>query len=482
MKRLSLFLLACATGAFSFAQCSFNEGNYPPPYNQTGSYSPGYLLGTKQTVVTGGTLTGLAFKGMGTNSGIMMALYTNVNNAPGTLIAWGQSTVGTGNITITVTSTSVGPGDYWLMACYQNSANHVEKTTSSSKTVHYISHNYGNTPPSTFGAGTTYNGQDFNYWMVFSGQVNITASQTNISCNGGANGMASVTASSGTIPYTYSWSSGGATTSSISSLSGGTYTCTVTDSKGCTKTQTVNVSEPAPISTAASVDANVSCFGGTNGSASVSANGGTGSYTYSWAPGGGSTALLTTLSAGTYTCTVTDANGCTKMQTVSITEPSQVLAMDTAATICTGNSITINSSATGGTGSYTYSWNPGGATTSSITVNPTATTIYTLTVTDANGCSYQAQDSVGVDPCAGIIDRSNSSGISVHPNPTASGHFVVEISGEGNMQIMNTLGEVILTAPINNRKEADISHFAKGVYFIRIVSGDRPSTIELIYH
>ena len=66
---------------------------------------------------------------------------------------------------------------------------------------------------------------------------------------------------------------------------------------------------------------NVSCFGGSNGSASVVASGGTGAYTYAWVPSGGALATRSGLAAGTYVCTITDANSCTKTQSVIITQP-----------------------------------------------------------------------------------------------------------------------------------------------------------------
>ncbi|WP_424108311.1 SprB repeat-containing protein, partial [Pseudomonas viridiflava] len=76
----------------------------------------------------------------------------------------------------------------------------------------------------------------------------------------------------------------------------------------------------------ASGQTNVACFGGTNGSATVSATGGTGPYTYSWSPSGGTAATATGLAAGTYTVTVTDANGCTATRAFTITAPPAIVA------------------------------------------------------------------------------------------------------------------------------------------------------------
>src|SRR4029079_16638813 len=90
---------------------------------------------------------------------------------------------------------------------------------------------------------------------------------SNVTCNGGSDGSASVSASGGTAPY-----SGEGT---FNGLAAGTYTYTVTDAHGCTATCTATITEPAALIATCSVVSNVNCNGGSNGSASVSASGGT---------------------------------------------------------------------------------------------------------------------------------------------------------------------------------------------------------------
>lgn len=148
------------------------------------------------------------------------------------------------------------------------------------------------------------------------GSLNVQlAGKTNVSCNGGTNGSATVTVSNGTAPYSYAWSNG-ATTASISNLSAGNYTVTATDSNGNTGTLIVNISQPAPI------NANVTGVDETsapanNGSATAAPTGGTPPYTYLWSTGA-TTATINNLNSGTYTVTVTDANNCTKTGSVVI--------------------------------------------------------------------------------------------------------------------------------------------------------------------
>ena len=212
-------------------------------------------------------------------------------------------------------------------------------------------------------------------------------SQTNVSCNGGSNGSASVVPSGGTPGYTYSWAPSGGTAATATGLTAGTYTVTVTDANGCMATRSFTITEPTAINTAVGSQTNVSCNGGSNGSASVVPSGGTPGYTYSWSPSGGTAATATGLTAGTYTVTVTDANGCMATRSFTLTEPT---AIDTAVgsqtnVSCNGGS---NGSASvvpsGGTPGYTYSWLPSGGTAATATGLTAGT--YTVTVTDANGC------------------------------------------------------------------------------------------------
>ena len=192
-----------------------------------------------------------------------------------------------------------------------------------------------------------------------------TAAQTNVSCNGGANGSASVTPSGGLGGYTYSWSPSGGTAATATGLSAGTYTVTVTDANSCTATRSFIITQPTVISTATAAQTNVSCNGGSNGSASVTPSGGAGGYTYSWSPSGATAATATGLSAGTYTVTVTDANSCTATRNFTITQPTVISTATAAQTnvSCNGGS---NGSASvtpsGGAGGYTYSWSPSGGT------------------------------------------------------------------------------------------------------------------------
>jgi hypothetical protein len=112
--------------------------------------------------------------------------------------------------------------------------------------------------------------------------ISISSSKTNVRCYGALTGIASVSASGGTPPYTYLWDTSPLSTSvSVSGLAAGNYTCTVNDFKGCTKTVLINISQPPQIVLVTS-QSNVTFPGGNNGSASVVASGGTPPFTYLW--------------------------------------------------------------------------------------------------------------------------------------------------------------------------------------------------------
>ncbi len=174
-------------------------------------------------------------------------------------------------------------------------------------------------------------------------------------------------------------------------------TYTATDASGNVSSCSFNVTvQPNPLEGTTTVKTyvggnNVSCFGKKDGEASVSVNGGCLPYSYSWNTSPVQTGTTATgLAAGTYTVTVTDANNQSIALSVTLSQP-QVLTADAGAnaTVYYGYApqacATLVSSVNGGSAAYSYSWS-NGATSANNTVCPSATTTYTLNVTDANGC------------------------------------------------------------------------------------------------
>ncbi|MBI4931802.1 MAG: VCBS repeat-containing protein [Bacteroidetes bacterium] len=228
--------------------------------------------------------------------------------------------------------------------------------------------------------------------------ISITTSTQSVSCNGGNDGGAAVTnVTGGASPYTYLWNPTGETDQAIFNLSAGIYTVTVTDAIGSSAIATVNVTQPSPITVITGGQVNVSCFGGSNGKVSAIAGGGTSPYSYSWNSFPvQTTATASNLSAGNYTVTVSDANGCTGTKTVAITQP---VALTVSMTITNTNCGSTNGIATanvsGGTAAYSYLWS-NAATTSQI--SNLASQTYSVTVTDSKGCMVNSSATIGIIP------------------------------------------------------------------------------------
>jgi len=215
-------------------------------------------------------------------------------------------------------------------------------------------------------------------------QPNASISGTSTICGGGSTLL---TASGG---GTYLWSTGATTTTiTVSPVSTTTYTVTVTGANGCTKTATRTVTVNAlPNAAATAVPATI-CTGQ---SSTITASGG---GTYIWNTGA-TTASISVSPAvtTTYTVTVTGANGCTKTATATVTKGSTPTPAITGTNIvCDGSSTTLIAS--GGT---SYLWSTG-ATTAAISVSPSVQTIYTVTVTNAAGCTATASEAVQVTNC-----------------------------------------------------------------------------------
>ena len=227
-----------------------------------------------------------------------------------------------------------------------------------------------------------------------------TGGSTNITCHGAGDGSIDVTVSGGTPTYTYAWSrdpQAGFTdpgTEDLSQLEPGIYTLNVTDDNDCSATLMFTLAGPEALTVSAGSVTDISCFGGSDGALTVSVSGGTPGYTYMWDNGLSAGTSHSNLSAGTYRVTVMDANGCTDSLTVNITEPGAALAATGGSTniSCHGaGDGSIDVTVSGGTPNYTYAWSrdpqagftdPGTEDLSQLDPG-----IYTLNVTDDNGCS-----------------------------------------------------------------------------------------------
>jgi sugar lactone lactonase YvrE len=298
-------------------------------------------------------------------------------------------------------------------------------------------------------------------------------SQTNVTCYGGFNGSATISASGGASGYTYSWAPSGGTSETITGRAAGDYTCTITDANGCTTTQLVTISQSNALFSSITSQTDVSCNGGSDGSATISASGGAGGYTYSWAPSGGTSATITGSTAGVYTCTITDASGCTKTQTVTINQPA----------ILNSAVLQLNGVLKAVLKEVTYQWYtcPNtiivGATKQTYT--PTTAGDYKVVVSQG-GCTVTSS-CVTVETTLGNEDFTIENNLKLYPNP-ATDIINIEFNQLTNpkLEVYDINGRVLLNQKLNNTtSQIDIASYPMGVYLFKITSEEGTATTKV---
>lgn len=282
-------------------------------------------------------------------------------------------------------------------------------------------------------------------------------SQTNVGCFGNSTGSIDLSVSGGTPSYTYNWSNG-AITQDITNLSSGTYTVIITDNKGCTTTRTATITQPAAaLSSSILSTVNVNCFGNSTGSVDLDANGGTPPYQYAWNTGA-TTQDISSIPAGTYSVTITDANGCTTTNNATITQPAAALSSSVSSQTnvnCFGNSTgNVNLNTSGGTPSYSYNWS-NGATTQNIS-NLNAGT-YSVTVTDSKGCTTTT--SAVITQPAAMLSSSVNAQTNVGCFGNSTGSIDLSVSGGTPSYTYNWS---------NGAVTQDISNLVSGTYTVTV--------------
>ena len=255
----------------------------------------------------------------------------------------------------------------------------------------------------------------------------ITAEVTRISCAGGADGQVALTVNGGTPPYITSWSNG-ATGPNIDNLGLGTYTATVRDANNCTATLDVEVTESSPISLFGETTA-VACFGERSGGASIDVSGGLPPYTYLWS-NGAADAGITSVAAGTYTVSITDAANCTQTETLVIEQPDSALSatVEGLDVSCFGDKNgRIEIAVSGGTPTYRYSIDGGASFSGNSTFIGLAPGPYNIQITDASDCRLSGGNTVIGEPDPILVDlggtRSINYGDTVRITPDITGGF-----------------------------------------------------------
>ena len=197
-------------------------------------------------------------------------------------------------------------------------------------------------------------------------------SQTNVTCNGGANGAASINVSGGTIPYSYTWTPSVSGTTLATGMTAGSYSLLIKDVNNCAITQPVTITQPSTFTVSGSASSPTLCNGGT-----TSLNG-SGATTYTWSQGVTNGATFTPTATTSYSLTGTNSAGCLSTGTIVVTVTVYSLPVISVnnGTICTGQIFTMTPS---GASTYSYS-------SISNTVSPTSNNSYSVTGTSSAGC------------------------------------------------------------------------------------------------
>ena len=305
--------------------------------------------------------------------------------------------------------------------------------------------------------------------------LETSTTQSNVSCNGGSDGSIDLTVTGGTTPYTYAWTGTGviAANQDQTGLAAGTYNVTVTDAEGCTSVESVTITEPAVLETS-TTQSNVSCNGGSDGSIDLTVTGGTTPYTYAWTGTGVIAANQdqTGLAAGTYNVTVTDAEGCTSVESVTITEPAVLETSTTQSNVsCNGGSDgSIDLTVTGGTTPYTYAWTGTGVIAANQDQTGLAAGTYNVTVTDAEGCT--SVESVTITEPAVLETSTTQSNVSC--NGGSDGSIDLTVTGGTTPYTYAWTGTGVIAA------NQDQTGLAAGTYNVTVTDAEGCTSVESV--
>jgi len=300
----------------------------------------------------------------------------------------------------------------------------------------------------------------------------------NPTCFGDTDGEATATSQNGTGPYTYTWDDPLVQTTQTATglLANTTYNVDVIDNLGCTGSGTVTIGETPEIIVDIIRD-DASCFGSTDGQVEAVMTNGVAPFTFVWDdPSSQTTNPATGLGVGTYSVTVTDANGCTATASTTVNQPSEIF-ISGVVTYDNGTSNgTIDATITGGTTPYASTVWSNSATTEDISGLTSGT--YTLTVTDANGCTkdttFNMKSSVG-------IGEEILNPFEIFPNPS-NGTFQVKGVDSYSISISDAAGKLVYSTNANGLQNININFVEAGVYMIRIEQDGFIYTEKLIIH
>ncbi|HIA36898.1 MAG TPA: hypothetical protein EYN89_09290, partial [Flavobacteriales bacterium] len=264
-------------------------------------------------------------------------------------------------------------------------------------------------------------------------------SSTDVTCNGGGDGTATVTASGGTSPYNYMWNTGQSTSTAVS-LFPGNHLVNIFDANGCLASNAISISQPSSLASSI-VGTDVTCIAGSNGAADLAVSGGTLPYTYAWS-NTTNTEDLSNISSGTYIVTITDSCSFVLIDSIAITEPPALISTIVVSDIsCNGNDDGVaDLSVSGGTQPYSYLWS-NSETTEDIGSLDTGT--YTVNIIDA--CSAVLVDTAILTEPAVLTTTMTSTSVNCY----SGGNGTATVTPSGGTAPYNYLwnnGQVTATA------------------------------------
>ena len=285
--------------------------------------------------------------------------------------------------------------------------------------------------------------------MTVTASITSNYNGAHISCFNATDGSGTAIGAGGVQPYSFAWSPSGQLTSNLTNVGAGMHIVTMTDDSGCQAKDTITLVQPTAI-VISGIVTDILCFGNNTGAINASISGGTLPYTFDWSNNAVSEDL-TNVVAGTYTDTVTDANGCEVFQAFTINQPSSSMTLSEThtAVICNGDATaSVNLSVSGGVLPYDFSWSSGELTedlTGKLAGN------YTVTVTDDNNCSQSLSVTI-TQPTAITFNNINT-------NP------VCQNDSQGNINLTTSGGTPGYTFEWNNGETTeDIVNLYAGQY------------------
>ncbi|MBS1582429.1 MAG: gliding motility-associated C-terminal domain-containing protein, partial [Bacteroidetes bacterium] len=296
-------------------------------------------------------------------------------------------------------------------------------------------------------------------------------------CNGPCDGTATVSPTGGSgSGYTILWQPAppsGQGTNTVTGLCAGDWSVTITDDAGCDTTVAFTITNYARIEMNGNI-LNPACNAACDGSIDLTIVGGVGALTMAWTPApptGQGTPTITGLCAGDWSITVTDAAGCDTTVTITLTDPPAIVITTDAvvdASCNTANDGSIAVTITGGAAPYDVSWTgPNGFTSGDEDITGLAPGVYTITVTDANGC--QVSQAITVGALSSVVadagaDRTECSGVAFTLDGSAS-------QGAVTYEWRNEQGDLLGTTPT-----IDIGGLPPGTHDFTLTVGDGPCT------